>query len=202
MTRFQHFFSRFQNWIATLLLVGFLGVTITAPYISPDNPKEPGPFTHTGRAVRDEPQPPGEKAKLGTLPHGIDVYYALVWGARDALKFGLIVTISTAIFGAFYGALSGIVSQRVSSLLMNVADSFIAFPPIAGVVFLQQLYATTITAMGGSYCNSPYYGKVIEIVGPVTMIQTLLGGMLSKAQPYVHQYSETTGRKWLHLYDF
>lgn len=174
MRRFRRFFSRGQNWIATLLVLAFFGVAIAAPVISPDDPKEPGPFMRVGRATRGEPQPPDENAKLGMLPRGIDVYHALIWGTRDALQFGLIVTISTAIFGIFYGALSGVVSQRVRGLLMSIADSFLAFPPIAGVVFLQQLFAATVTAMGGMFFRSEYTGLVIEVNGPATLIQTLI----------------------------
>jgi len=174
MKRLRRFFSRWQNWIATLMILAYFGVAIAAPYLSPDDPKQPGPFMRVGKATRGEPQPPDETAVLGMLPFGIDVYHALVWGSRDALQFGLIVTISTALFGVFYGALSGVVSQRIGGLLMNIADSFLAFPPIAGVVFLQQLYAMTITAMGGFYYSNQFVGQVIEINGPVTLIQTLL----------------------------
>ena len=174
MRRLRRFFSRWQNWIATLLILGFFGVAIAAPILSPDDPKQPGPFMRVGRATRGEPQPPDEKSILGMLPFGIDVYHALVWGTRDALKFGLIVTVTTAIFGIFYGALSGVVSQRMGGLLMSIADSFLAFPPIAGVVFLQQLFAASVTAMGGFYYIHPTLGRVVEINGPDTLIQTLL----------------------------
>jgi len=174
MKRLRRFFSRWQNWIATLLILGFIGVAIAAPVISPDDPKQPGPFMRVGKATRGEPQPPDETAVLGMLPFGMDVYHALVWGSRDALQFGLIVTVSTALFGIFYGALSGVVSQRVGGLLMNIADSFLAFPPIAGVVFLNQLYAATVIAMGGFYYSNQFVGQVIEVNGPATLIQTLL----------------------------
>lgn len=173
MKRLRRFFSRWQNWIATLLILTYFGVAIAAPILSPDDPKEPGPFMRVGKVTRGEPQPPNETAILGMLPRGIDVYHALVWGSRDALEFGLIVTISTALFGIFYGALSGVVSQRMSGLMMNIADSFLAFPPIAGVVFLQQLFAATLVAMGGMYFYSPQ-GQVIDVAGPKTLIQTLL----------------------------
>jgi peptide/nickel transport system permease protein len=173
MKRLRRFFSRWQNWIATLLILTYFGVAIAAPILSPDDPKEPGPFMRVGKVTRGEPQPPDETAILGMLPRGIDVYHALVWGSRDALRFGLIVTISTALFGIFYGALSGVVSQRMSGLMMNIADSFLAFPPIAGVVFLQQLFAATLVAMGGMYFYSPQ-GQVIDVAGPKTLIQTLL----------------------------
>lgn len=174
MKRLRRFFSRWQNWIATLLVLAYFGVAIAAPIISPDDPKAPGPFMRVGKATRGEPQPPGETAVLGMLPYGYDVYHALVWGSRDALQFGLIVTVSTALFGILYGALSGVVSQRISGLLMNIADSFLAFPPIAGVVFLQQLFAATVAAMGGMYFNHPNFGQIVEVQGPVTLIQTLL----------------------------
>ena len=110
MKRTRRFFSRWQNIIAFLFILGFFGVAIAAPIISPDDPKDPGPFMRVGRATRGEPQPPDEVAVLGMLPMGIDVYHALIWGTRDALQFGLIVTISTAFFGIFYGALSGAVT--------------------------------------------------------------------------------------------
>jgi len=174
LKRFRRFFSRWQNWIAALLVLGYFGVAIAAPYLSPDDPKQPGPFMRVGKATRGEPQPPDENTVLGMLPFGIDVYHALVWGSRDALEFGLIVTVSTALFGIFYGALSGVVSQRMGGLLMNIADSFLAFPSIAGVVFLQQLFAATVTAMGGFYYIHPTLGQVVEVNGPVTLIQTLL----------------------------
>lgn len=173
MKRFRRFFLRWQNWIATLLILSYFGVAIAAPILSPDNPKQPGPFMRVGKATRGEPQPPSEDVVLGMLPFGIDVYHALIWGARDALQFGLIVTISTALFGIFYGALSGVVSQRMGGLLMNIADSFLAFPPIAGVVFLQQLFAVTVTALGGFYYIHPSAGQIVEIKGPMTLIQAL-----------------------------
>jgi peptide/nickel transport system permease protein len=174
MRRLRRFFSRWQNWIAVLAILGYVVVAVAAPYISPDDPKQPGPFMRVGRATEGNPLPPSEKAPLGMLPFGMDVLHPLVWGARGALQFGLIVTLSTAFFGILYGAAAGMVGGRAGGMLMSIADSFLAFPVIAGVVFLQQLYATTITAMGGMYFTSQYYGRVIEIVGPMTAIQWLL----------------------------
>lgn len=174
MRRLKRFLSRWQNWLSSIIILIFIGVAAAAPYLSPDDPKEPGPFMRIGRATEGRPLPPDEVAILGMLPRGIDVYHALVWGSRDALRFGLIVTITTALFGMMYGALAGIVSRRAGGLLMSIADSFLAFPVIAGVVFLQQLLATTIVSMGGLYFTSEFYGQVIEIRGPMTAIQYVL----------------------------
>ena len=174
MRLLRRFFSRWQNWVSVLLILTYVGVAISAPYIAPEDPKNPGAFIRVGRATEGEPQPPSEKAILGMLPFGIDVYHALVWGSRDALQFGLIVTISTALFGVLYGAISGFVENRLGDFMIRLSDSFLAFPPIAGLVFLQQLFATTVTAMGGMYFYRERLGQVIEIHGPMTMIQFLL----------------------------
>jgi peptide/nickel transport system permease protein len=170
---FKRFFSRWQNWMGFLLVLMYVVTAVAAPYLSPDNPKEPGPFKQVGKATQTAPLPPSEKAILGMLPRGIDVYHALVWGSRDALKFGLIVAISSSIFGILYGAAAGIAGIHVSALMLRVADAFLAFPPIAGFIFLQQLFATTVTSLGGMYFTSEFYGHVIDIRGPMTTIQFL-----------------------------
>jgi peptide/nickel transport system permease protein len=174
MRLLRRFFSRWQNCVSFLLVLTYMVVAFAAPHLSPDDPKSPGPFMRVGRATEGEPQPPNEKAHLGMLPFGIDVYHALIWGSRDALQFGLIVTVSTALFGILYGAVSGFAGNQLGNLMIRVSDSFLAFPPIAGMVFLQQLFAATITAMGGLYYSSQFYGQVVEITGPMTAIQYLL----------------------------
>ena len=174
MRLLQRFFSRWQNWVSVLLILIFVNVAVFAPYLAPLEGDDPNVFVRVGRATEGRPLPPDEKALLGQLPFGIGVYHPLIWGSRDAMRFGLVVTLSTALFGILYGAVAGFAGYRLGSFLIRVADAFLAFPPIAGLVFFQQLFATTITAMGGLYYSSEFYGRVIEITGPVTAIQYLL----------------------------
>jgi peptide/nickel transport system permease protein len=174
MSRFKRFFSRWQNWIGLLLILVYAGAAIFAPYLSPNDPNQPGPFLKVGKVTQGVPQPPNEKAVLGMLPFGVDVYHALVWGARDALLFGLIVTVSTAVFGILYGAASGFAGNRFGGLMLRVADAFLAFPPIAGVVLLQQLYVTSINAVGGHILST---GEIFSFTNEplqVTLIQSIL----------------------------
>jgi peptide/nickel transport system permease protein len=174
MSRFKRFFSRWQNWIGLLLILGYVGAAIFASYLSPNDPNKPGPFLKVGKVTQGVPQPPNEKAVLGMLPFGVDVYHALVWGARDALLFGLIVTVSTAVFGILYGAASGFAGNRFGGLMLRVADAFLAFPPIAGVVLLQQLYVTSINAVGGHILST---GEIFSFTNEplqVTLIQSIL----------------------------
>ncbi|MBI5954205.1 MAG: ABC transporter permease [Chloroflexi bacterium] len=176
MRYLYRFFSRWQNWLAVILLLGYFILAITAPIISPENPKDPGAFPHiTEGAVKNRPpMPPNEKAPLGTLPKDVDVLHPLVWGARDALKFGLIIAVSASILGTIYGAVAAFIGSKWGGLMMSIADTFLAIPTIACLVLLQQLLATTITAMGGMYLHSETIGWQIYVVGPMTPIRWLL----------------------------
>ena len=172
MRRIRNYFKHWQNWLGLLLVLVFIIVALAAPYLSPNNPKEPSSFMRVGRVFESAPMPPDENAILGMLPRGIDVYHALIWGARDALQFGLLVTISTALFGIFYGAVSGYLEGPMGGIMLRVADAFLAFPPIAGVVFLQQLYGVTVESTGGflfngqifSFSDSPTSASLIQLI--------------------------------------
>ena len=174
MRLLQRFFSRWQNWISFLLILTYVGVAIAAPYLAPKKPNDPSAFVRVGRATEGEPQPPNEKAPLGMLPFGIDVYHPLIWGSRDALQFGLIVTLSTALFGILYGATSGFVGNRLGNFMTRVSDSFLAFPPIAGLIFLQQLLLTTIGFMGNLNFYSPFFPQTIDPEGPTPILVRML----------------------------
>ena len=167
------FFRRWQNWPGLILVLAFVSVAVAAPYLSPDDPKNPGPFMRVGRLTEGRPLPPDENAVLGMLPRGIDVYHALVWGTRDALRFGLIVTVFAAVFGILYGATSGYAGGRLGGLMLRLTDAFLAFPVIAAVVFLQQLFMTTITSLGGYYAEGAIY-TFTNTPMAVTIIQSLL----------------------------
>jgi peptide/nickel transport system permease protein len=178
MNRTQLYLRRWQNWPGLILVVAFVFVAVGAPYLSPHDPKNPGPFMRVGRLTEARPLPPDENAVLGMLPRGIDVYHALVWGSRDALRFGLIVTLFAAFFGIMYGAASGYTGGHIGGLMLRITDAFLAFPVIAAVVFLQQLFMTTITSLGGYYSEGGIYSFTSTPIA-VTIIQ----GLLSRLNP-------------------
>jgi peptide/nickel transport system permease protein len=123
----------------------FFVVAVAAPWLAPqENPEDPSPYRiHTGEyrtAIgAGPPQPPGEGIPLGTAPRGIDVYYSLVWGTWPALRFGLIVALTSAVFGTLVGSISGYVGGRTSGFAMRFTDAFLAFPAIAGVFLFRQV---------------------------------------------------------------
>jgi peptide/nickel transport system permease protein len=149
----HRFWSRWQNWVASILVLVFVLVALAAPLLSPNDPKSPGIFKVVGRPTITQPQPPSPDAPLGTLPHQLSVYHLLVWGTQDAMRFGLLVALSTACIGILYGAVAGYAGGSINSTMMRVTDAFLTFPIIAGVVLLQQLWLNAVYTTGGSITN-------------------------------------------------
>jgi peptide/nickel transport system permease protein len=69
----------------------------------------------------------------------LDVYHTLVWGTRSALRFGLVVALSTATLGVLIGAVGGYFGGLFGGLTMRITDAFLTFPAIAGVWLMRQL---------------------------------------------------------------
>ena len=132
----RKFFSRWQNWLGLFIVLAFVMTAILAPLLSPRNSDIQGTTVSPYLKV---PQPPSPEACLGTLPDQTSVYDALVWGSRDALKFGVGVTAIVFLFGTLIGTLAAFFGGRVNTMLMWTTDSFLAFPIIAAVVFFQQV---------------------------------------------------------------
>lgn len=189
MRNFRRFFSQGRNWLAAILVLSFVFVAVAAPLISPADPKNPGPFKIVGKATELEPQPPSDKAPLGTLPRQLSVYHMLVWGTRDAMRFGLLVALSVACIGIVFGAVAGYAGGAVNRTMMRVADAFLTFPVIAAVVLLVQLRLNVINSIGGlylvSWANTPGFQiptqsliqALLERIAPLTLSLILFSWM-------------------------
>ncbi len=157
MRNLRRFFSRWQNWLGLLIVVFFIFVAVAAPLLSPNDPKNPSVFKIVGRMTNYTPQPPNEKAPLGTLSAQISVYHALVWGTRSALGFGLSVALLSAVIGVLIGAAAASAGGWLNRLLMRATDAFLSFPIIAGVVLIQQVI-TTVLVQAGVYLSANRFG--------------------------------------------
>lgn len=126
---------------ALVIISFFFVIAIAAPVLSPpDDPNSPTPIKIVGRFSDPVPHPPSEEATLGTMPGQFDVYHALIWGTRSALRFGLFVTLITASLGTLVGVVAGFVGGRVNRSVMRVTDAFLAFPALAGYLLFQLLF--------------------------------------------------------------
>lgn len=177
----RRFSSRWQNWLGVLLVSIFILVALAAPLISPDNPKSPGPFMRVSSfSLGDrEPRSPSVVPPLGTLAGQVDVFHALVWGTRGALVFGLEVVSLAAFFGSLFGAVAGYAGGGASSIMMRITDAFLAFPIIAGVVLLNQLWSSVMVAAGGIF-DQFHGGWLVEpaIISPIQVLLALVNPLM------------------------
>jgi peptide/nickel transport system permease protein len=146
-----------QNWIGLGIVGLFIVIAFAAPILSP-----PGGTNIFDQFLKrstepqertSSPQPPSRDHPLGTLPEGWDIYHALIWGARSAIRLGLIVASGSAILGIIIGAMGGYVGGPFNQFVLWVTDSFIAFPMIAGVVLFRALLG--VSGSPGSPTGSP-----------------------------------------------
>jgi peptide/nickel transport system permease protein len=136
----RRFLSRRQNLLACAIVGFYILVAIFTPQLAPpDDADNPSPFKIVGKSYDKTPHPPSAEAPLGTIPGQMDVYHTLVWGTRSALRFGLMVTLTTACLGVLIGALSGYSGGAINGLVMRITDAFLTFPAIAGVWLLGQV---------------------------------------------------------------
>jgi peptide/nickel transport system permease protein len=147
MINLRRFIKNWQNVVALLVIAFFIAVAIAAPRLAPQsNPEEPTPFRRMPgvriSALRN-PRPPNEIVVLGTVTGGWDIYYSLVWGTRDALRFGLITALTTASFGVLIGAISGYVGGTFNQLILRITDAFLTFPAIAGIFLFRLILIPT-----------------------------------------------------------
>lgn len=162
MRSVQHFLSRWQNWVGLIMVLFFTVTALAAPILAPPNGTTQGAWKKVGRQGDLIPHPPNETSILGTVPGQLDVYHALIWGVRDAMTFGLMVAVGAFIFGALFGAIAGYAGGMVNDLMMRIADAFLTFPVLAGVVFLEQMMGVMAQALGGIvWFNADFFGSQI-----------------------------------------
>ncbi len=142
---------RWQILPAVLIILGFVIVAIFAERLAPTVGEVVDGVQVIGSPFLNSPKPPSETALLGTTPGQLDVYYALIHGSRDALVFGLITTLATALIGILVGAFSGMSGGWINQLGMRFSDGILCFPVIAGVAFFQYLIDMTIISTSSEF---------------------------------------------------
>ena len=140
MRRLRRALSNGQIRLACGILGLFVVVAILAPQLAPpDDPDNRSTTQVVGESREVMPRPPSQEALLGTTTGQLDIYYSLVWGTRSALRFGLVVAVSTAMIGTLVGAVGGYFGGMVHSLIIRITDGFLAFPAIAAVLLIGQV---------------------------------------------------------------
>ncbi len=80
--------------------------------------------------------PPSAAHPFGTDDLGRDVFSRVVYGARISLTIGLTAVLVSLVIGAIMASISGFYGGALDSVIMRLADVFLAFPYIMFAILL------------------------------------------------------------------
>lgn len=115
----------FKDKLALLGLVIILCMVICAVFAPLLAPHDPRPTSLSQRLL-----PPGGDFPLGTDPLGRCTLSRLLFGARETLKYTLLVQAVVLLIGVPAGMIAGYYGGAADMLLMRLADIILAFPNI------------------------------------------------------------------------
>jgi peptide/nickel transport system permease protein len=150
--------------VGTSLIIMFIIIAICAPLIIPSvNKREP--FMTPRDGFGPVPKAPGAEWKVrtpaepfwfslvgkeewthifGTASGQYDIFYGVIWGARTALKVGLIVESLTLLIGIIVGSLSAFYGGWVDNILQRITEIFMAFPYLLAALTLSAILTPII----------------------------------------------------------
>lgn len=167
MRGMRRFFSRWQNWLGIIIILFFVAVAIAAPLLSPMDAKNPSVMKVVGNSREFTPHAPSTAEPFGTMSRQLSVYHAVVWGSRSALIFGLSIALFAMLIGVLIGTLSAISGGFMHNLIMRITDTFLAFPIIAAVVLITQLFTILLSNAGAMYMRVGMGASIFASKGSV-----------------------------------
>ncbi|MEM4570119.1 MAG: ABC transporter permease [Desulfurococcaceae archaeon] len=144
------------SMVAIFIIVGVL-----APYIVTKPEDAWGIAYHPEKKFN----PPSLEHPLGTDALGRDLLNRVILGTRFSLVIGVSVVVIALLIGVPTGLIAGYFGGKVGTVVMRIADMFLAFPPlllaIAFASILGRGVLNTIIALALSWW--PWYTRLVYI---------------------------------------
>lgn len=132
--------------IGLVLILFFAILALAAPVLAPPDRWEDR-YWLPRDGFSQQPQPPSHDAwrsfppdwhlhPFGTTDGQYDIYYGVIWGARNAFRVGLVVVVVSAILGILIGAMSGYLGGWWDEVIMRLVDVLLVFPSIVLAITL------------------------------------------------------------------
>ena len=155
----RNIFKNPLSLIGIGLIIFFIFISIAAPLIAPPYAAR-DPYKIPRDGYGPEPKEPGTVWKnnapplpgwlkilgyegwihlFGTASGQWDIFYGVIWGARSALKVGVIIEALTLLIGILVGSISGFYSGRIDTILMRMTEIFMAFPFLLAALTLSAI---------------------------------------------------------------
>lgn len=106
--------------VSAVILTLIVLAAVFAPYLAPFDP--------TQQHLVDRRAPPNETYLLGADEFGRDVLSRTLFGARVALRTGLISTAIGLVLGVTFGIIAGFFGGLLDDVIMRIMDILLAFP--------------------------------------------------------------------------
>jgi peptide/nickel transport system permease protein len=140
--------------LAIALLIVFLA--IVGPYITP--------YDYLKQDLLATEQPPNWQHWLGTDELGRDFLSRIMMGARTALLVAVIVEVMDVGLGIILGSVAAFFGGWADGLIMRVADSFLAFPPLILAVFVNATLKPPVQATAQRFASWSHLSFVADQV--------------------------------------
>ncbi|MEM7443505.1 MAG: ABC transporter permease [Pseudomonadota bacterium] len=175
--------------VSALVTLLFIAGALLAPWISPQNPFDPGSLNlMNGRT------PPfsaneftGEYFFLGTDNQGRDIFSVVLYGSRISLLVGFASVIFALVMGTFLGLLAGYIGGWLDAVVMRVADVQLSFPAILIALLI---FGVAKAMLPRDLQNDVALYVLIVAIGLSNWVQyarTVRGStMVEKNKEYVH----------------
>jgi peptide/nickel transport system permease protein len=166
-------------WFGFALLLGFTGIAILAPILTPHEPRQ----------ILARPlQAPDQHHLLGTNDLGQDILSQLIFSTRTSLMVAVLVTAISATLSWIVGLVAGFI-RRLEGPLMGVTDLLFALPDLPLILLVLTLIGPTrlnlIIVLG--LLSWPAFARVVRSV--------VIG---ARASPYV-EASRALGASDVHI---
>jgi peptide/nickel transport system permease protein len=157
-------FTNPMSIIGLGLIFVFAVVALLAPVLAPPTDKR-NPYMIPHDGFSQTPRLPGAEWKsrppatpawfkaltgkewyhiMGTAGSQYDIYHGIIWGARTALKVGLIIEGVTLLIGIIVGSISAFYGGWVDNVLMRITEIFQTFPSLLAALTLSAILSDTM----------------------------------------------------------
>jgi peptide/nickel transport system permease protein len=138
------------------VLVLLAAMTILAPWVAPYDP--------TKMDYNNLVAPPGSVHLFGTDDLGRDILSRVIWGGRESLHVAVIAILISLTGGLVLGLISGYYGGIVETLIMRVADVFLAFPSILLMLSIVAVLGPSLTTVLIALAISqiPAYTRIVR----------------------------------------
>ncbi|MBU8909642.1 MAG: ABC transporter permease [Desulfobacterales bacterium] len=139
---FLYSFKRDKVAISSfIILVIFLGLAFTAPWVSPMNPYDSANIDIMNSEIPPMWMEDGiREFPLGTDNQGRDMLSTMIYGLRTSIIIGFGAVILQGVIGIVVGLLAGYMGGKTDAILMRVADIQFSFPYLMVAIFLSAIF--------------------------------------------------------------